>query len=94
MNPSEHHLRCLVKFVKQQIGDSAGDDIHIVIIVAGRVVGDRHWHCCRSRARIMADPKAVRVMANNSGINVKNVIVVGMEDLLEKDQNNLELELQ
>jgi hypothetical protein len=42
----------------------------------------------------MADPKAVRVMANNSGINVKNVIVVGMEDLLEKDQNNLELELQ
>jgi hypothetical protein len=44
--------------------------------------------------RIMSDPKATKAMSDNSGVNPSNVIEVVIGDLLEKDQRDLELELQ
>jgi hypothetical protein len=44
--------------------------------------------------RIMSDPKATKAMSDNSGVNLSNVVEVVIGDLLEKDQWDLELELQ
>jgi hypothetical protein len=46
------------------------------------------------KERIMIDPKATRVTGDSSGVNPRSVIEVAMEDLSEKDQKDLELELQ
>jgi hypothetical protein len=46
------------------------------------------------KERIMTDPKATRVTGDSSGVNPRSVIEVAMEDLSEKDQKDLELELQ
>jgi hypothetical protein len=59
--------------------------------VAGKEIGS----VAGSREEgIMADPKATRVAGDCSGVNPRNIIEVVMDDLLEKDQKDLELELQ
>jgi hypothetical protein len=40
----------------------------------------------------MADPRGTKA-SDDAGINAENVIGVAMENLLEKDQKDLELEL-
>jgi DNA topoisomerase VI subunit A len=44
--------------------------------------------------RILAYPIGAKVVPDGARINTANVIGVEMEDLLEKDRNDLELELQ
>jgi hypothetical protein len=43
---------------------------------------------------IMNDPKATKAVGDNSGVNPSNVIEVVMGDQSEKDQRDLDLELQ
>jgi hypothetical protein len=42
----------------------------------------------------MAELKGTKAAPDDTGINTENVIEVGMEDLSEKDRNDLDLELQ
>jgi hypothetical protein len=67
-----------------------GDDGHIVIVeaVRGIVV------IAGSREAAMGDLKGMKAALDGAGINTDNVIRVDMEDLSERDENNLELELQ
>jgi hypothetical protein len=67
-----------------------GNDSHIGIVEAfcgiGVITG--------SREPAMGDPKGTKIMPDGVGINVYNVIRVEMEDLSERDENDLELEQQ
>jgi hypothetical protein len=42
----------------------------------------------------MADPKGAMTAPDSATVNSENVIAVEMEDLMEKDQDELEWELQ
>jgi hypothetical protein len=42
----------------------------------------------------MSDPKETKAPGDGAGVNPGNIFEVAMEDLSEKDQKGLELELQ
>jgi hypothetical protein len=61
----------------------------------GCVSPDHNNHSTKlDREEAMADPKSTRLAADGSRVDVENIIDVAMEDLSEKDRNDLELELQ